>query len=92
MSNHADKRAADLSKAARAEFESLLGRPLDPEERVSLRAYRVQPGPEGDERIRAWERLERTMDTIAQKVRHVPPAELESLLDEVSVEVRHGPR
>ena len=92
MPNHADQKAADLTIAARAKIENLLGRPLDPDERVSIRAYRTQAGPAGEERVKAWERLDRAMDSIAQKARNVPPAELEALLDEVSDQVRHGPR
>ena len=90
MPNHSDKKAADLSNTAIAEIENLLGRPLDPDERVSIRAYRTHSGLTGEDRVKAWKRLEQAMDRIAQKVRNVPPNELEDLLDEVCDEVRHG--
>lgn len=92
MPNHADKKAAELSGAALAELENLLDRPLDPDERVSIRAYRAKSSPAGEERVKAWERLDRAMERIAHKAPNVPPAELEALIDEVCDEVRHGTR
>ena len=91
MSNSALRRARDLSPDVRDALEALLGRPLEEEETISIQAYPTHEAPTGRDRDEAWRRLIERIDKTAARVKDVPEAELDALIDEADIYVRHHP-
>ena len=89
MPNNALRKARDLSPNVRNALELLLGRPLHEEETVSIQAYPTHNAPAGREREEAWKRLLDRIDRTASRVKDVPEAELDALIDEATDYVRH---
>ena len=88
LSTHKSK---DLPPNAKAILEKLLGRYLADDEEVSIWASRPHAAPTGQARREAWRQLDEHLDRMAAKT-GAPVEEIEKLVDEVSDEVRHGPR
>lgn len=89
MPNNALRKARDLSPNVRNALEMLLGRPLQEEETVSIQAYPTHNAPTGREREESWKRLLDRIDRTAARVKDVPEAELDALIDEATDYVRH---
>ena len=89
MSNNALRKARDLSPNVRDALEALLGRTLQEEETVSIQTYPTHEAPTGKERDEAWKRLLDRIDLTAARVKDVPEAELDMLIDEATDYVRH---
>ena len=91
MSDLSTHKTKDLSASAKEVFEKLLGRHLADDELVSIWASRPHAAPTGAERKQAWRELNDHLDRMAGKTSG-SAEELERLVDEVSDQVRHGPR
>ena len=72
-------------------LEKLLGRRLAEDEEVSIWASRPHEAPTGKAREAAWGKLNQQLDRMAVKVQG-PVEDMEKIADQVSDEVRHGPR
>jgi hypothetical protein len=84
-------RSRDLSADAKLTVERMLGRRLDDDEEVIIRALRPHEPPQGEAREQAWNRLAERMDLIAGKT-SLPEEEREALVDSVVDETRHSQR
>ena len=82
-------KARELAPDVRQAVESLLGRPLEPEEHISVMAYLPHKAPIGPERAELAHRLKERIDKTAAKLKDVPEAELDELIDEAVDHVRH---
>lgn len=92
MPSNALHKASDLPPDIRQAVAQLLGRPLEPEEHISVMAYRPHQAPTGRERAELAGRLKERIDETAAKLKHLPEAELDELIDEAVDHVRHhGP-
>jgi L-lactate utilization protein LutC len=67
----------------------LLGRPLEPEEHISVMAYRPHEPPAGTARAELADRLKERIDQTTARLKDVPEAELDELIDEAVDHVRH---
>ena len=88
----ASYKACDLSPESRRVVEALLGRSLDENENVSVRAFRgnlVKPAPTGDAREEAFHRLRARIDETARRAEGVPEKEIDAAIDEAADYVRH---
>ncbi|HYL74865.1 MAG TPA: hypothetical protein VEU96_11715 [Bryobacteraceae bacterium] len=88
LSTHKTK---ELPASAKEALEKLLGRQLADDEEVSIWASRPHSAPTGAVRKQAWRQLNDHRDRLAEKTSG-SAEELERLVDEVSDQVRHGPR
>ena len=91
MHNSSFQKAAELPPRVREALEALLGRTLQPDESVSVRAYRPKAAPEGETRKAAYKRLFDRADRTAGRVRNIPDAEIDQAIDEAADFVRHNP-
>jgi hypothetical protein len=82
------RKARELAAPVKAAIEGLLGRPLQDDEQVSVRAYRRHKAPRGDARRKAARRLEEHLERMASKVKDVSEREMEAALDEALDHVR----
>ena len=89
MASNTLHRAGDLPPDIQHAVARLLGRPLEPEEHISVIAYRPHPAPTGSERSELASRLKERIDKTAAKLQDVPEAELDELIDEAVDHVRH---
>ncbi len=89
MPSSVPHKASELAPDVRQAVESLLGRPLQPEEHVSVMVYLPHKAPTGPERAELAHRLKERMDKTAAKVKNVPESELDELIDEAVDHVRH---
>ena len=83
------QKASKLPPDARRAVEALLGRRLRPEEHVSVSAYRPHKAPTGVKRADLGRRLEARIHKTSQKLKKLPQAELDALIDEAVDHVRH---
>jgi hypothetical protein len=67
----------------------LLGRPLDPEEHISVMAYTPHKAPAGRDRAELVHRFKERIDKMAARLEDLPENELEDLIDEAVDHVRH---
>ena len=82
-------KASDLPPDIRQAVGRLLGRPLEPEEHISVMAYEPHKAPTGTARAALADRLKERIDKTAAKLKDVPEAELDELIDEAADHVRH---
>lgn len=82
-------KASDLPPDVRQAVGRLLGRPLEPEEHVSVMAYRPHKAPAGEDRAELARRFKERIDRTAAKLGDVPEAELDDLIDEAVDHARH---
>ena len=82
MQNVSIQRAEDLSQAVKSALESLLGRTLEPDEEISIMAYRPHEAPQGFVRDQFAQSLNQQMDEMAERVKDAPDDELDEILDE----------
>lgn len=91
MHNSSLRKAGALDPQVRAALEALLGRTLQGDESVSVRIYKSKPAPTAEARQAAYRELFDRASRIAEKVKEVPEAEIESAIDEATDFVRHTP-
>ena len=89
MLGSAFHKASDLPPDIQQAVARLLGRPLEPEEHISVMAYRPHPAPVGTGRSGLASLLMERIDKAAEKVKDVPEAELDGLIDEAVDHIRH---
>jgi len=82
-------KAGDLPPDIRQAVGRLLGRPLNPEEHISVMAYRPHKAPTGPDRAELARRLKERIDDTAAKLKGVPEAEVDHLIDEAVDQIRH---
>lgn len=85
-------KACDLSPDLRRAVEALLGRALQEDENVSVRAFRgdiIKPAPKGESRQVAFGRLRARIDETARRAHGVPEVEVDAAIDEAADYVRH---
>lgn len=83
-------KVGDLPPDIRQAMGRLLGRPLEPEERISVMAYRPREPPAGVARAELADRLKDRIDQLSARLQDVPEAELDELIDEAVDHVRHN--
>ena len=71
-------------------LESLLGRPLEADEEVSVMAFRPHEAPQGLVRDQLAQRLNEQMDAMADRVKDAPDDELDEILDDAMRSARPG--
>ncbi len=89
MSSSALHKAKELSADIRQAVETLVGRPVEPEEHVIVMAYRPHKAPTGAERTELARGLQERIDKTADQLKDVPEAELDPLIDDAVDDVRH---
>jgi len=92
MQNVAIQKAEDLSAAVKSALESLLGRPLEADEEVSVMAFRPHEAPQGTVRDQLAQRLSEQMDAMADKTNDASDNELDEILDDAMRSARPGYR
>ncbi len=92
MQNVSIQRASDLSGDVKSAIERLLGRPIEPEEEISVVAVPPQQASPSGNRAAVARKLEAFLDRRAEKVRDIPEEELDSAVDEAVDHVRHSRR
>jgi hypothetical protein len=89
MQNVAIQRASELPQGVKSAVEQLLGRPVGPDEEVSVIAVPPQGIPPSEDRAVIAGRLEAFLDRRAEKLRDVPDEEIDTAVDEAVGSVRH---
>ena len=92
MQNISIQKAEFLSAEVKSALESLLGRPLEEGEEISVLAFRSHKAPQAAVRQELGERLTDMMDTMAQRVQQAPDEELDEILDDAMRSARPGYR
>jgi hypothetical protein len=85
-------KARDLSPDLRRAAEALLGRNLQEDESISVRAFKgdtVKEAPTGEARAEAFRRLRARIEQSAARAPGVPEADIDALIDEAVDQVRH---
>lgn len=82
-------KASDLPPDVRQAVGQLLGRPLEPEEHISVMAYRPHQAPVEKDRAKLAHHFKERIDKTAAKLEDVPETELDALIDEAIDHVRH---
>ena len=85
-------KARDLSPDLRRAAEALLGRNLQEDESISVRAFKgdtVKEAPTGEVRAEAFRRLRARIEQSAARAPGVPEADIDALIDEAVDHVRH---
>ena len=93
MQNTVMHRARDLSPDERRMVETLLGRAVQEDENISLRAFRgdvIKVAPTGQVREDAYRRLRKRIDDTARRTESVPEEEIDAAIDEAADYVRHN--
>lgn len=85
------QRATDLAPQVKRALEVLLGRSIQADECVSIRAYRPRAAPQGSEREAAYRRLLDRVDRSAARAKNVADSEVDAAIDEAAEAVRHEP-
>lgn len=80
--------AAELTREERALVEKLVGRPLGDDEVINVRTFRARAAPTGQRKREAARELKRQLDALAERVRNVPPEDVDAALDEALKHVR----
>jgi len=74
-------------------LEALLGRVIQEDENISVRAFRgniIKPTATGEARRDAFRRLRSRIDETARRVQGVPEEEIDAAIDEAADYVRHN--
>lgn len=85
-------KASDLAPDLRRAAEALLGRSLQEDESISVRAFKgglIQQAPSGQARSEAFLRLRDRIEETAKRVIGVSDEELNAAIDEAADYVRH---
>lgn len=92
MQNVSIHKTEDLSVAVKAALESLLGRSLEPDEEISVMAFRPHDAPHGASRDQLGQRLSKQMNAMAERIKDSPDNELDEILDDAMRSARPGYR
>ncbi len=92
MQNVSIQKAEDLSAAVKSALESLLGRPLQADEEVSVMAFRPHEATQGPVRDQLARRLNEQMDAMADRAKDASDNELDEILDDAMRSARPGYR
>ena len=90
MQNVSIQKASDLPHAMRAAVEQLLGRPIAPDEEISVVAVPPQRAPSSENRAAVARNLEAFLNRRAEKVSGIPEEEIDGAVDEALHFVRHN--
>ena len=90
MQNVSIQEASELSEDVKAAVELLLGRPIEPEEEISVVAVPPQQVPPSENRAAVARKLEAFLNRRAEKVKVVPEEELDAAIDDAVDHVRHS--
>ena len=90
MQNISIQKASELPQPVKSAVERLLGRPIDPDEEVSIAAVPPQQVPPSDNRSVVAQKLEAFLNRRAEKIREVSDAEIDAAIDEAVDDVRHS--
>ena len=85
-------KASDLSPEIRHAIEALLGRSLQEDESVAVRAFRgeiIKPAPVGEARDESFRRLRARIDETSQRAHGVSEEQIDAAIDEAVDYVRH---
>jgi hypothetical protein len=82
MQNVSIQKAEELSAVVKSALESLLGRPLEADEEVSVMAFRPHEALQGPARDQLAQRLKEQMDAMADRAKDAPDDELDEILDD----------
>ena len=89
MQNVSIQRASELPPHVKSAVEQLLGRPIAPNEQVTIAALPPQQVPASETRAEFVRELEAYLDRRAEKVKDVPDEEIDAAIDEAVDHVRH---
>ena len=89
MQNVSIQKASDLPQAVKSAVEQLLGRPIAPDEEISVAAVPPQRVPPSKSRAAVARNLEALLNRRADKVNGLPEEEIDSAIDEALHAVRH---
>lgn len=78
----------ELDPLAKAWLQTLVGRELRDDERVSVRVFTVRPAPPPAARQAAGARLDQLLDKMAANMKDIPEEEFEAAVDEAMKAVR----
>ena len=92
MQNISIQKTEDLSNAVRSALESLLGRPLEAGEEISIMAFRPHEAPQGPVRDQFAQRLRDQLDAMAERAKDASDDELDEILDDAMRSARPGYR
>jgi hypothetical protein len=84
--------ARALSPPVRSALEQLLGRALNDNEAISVRAYQPHEAPRPEQQRTAADELRQYFIKVDEKVKDIPESEQEEILDEAIRSVRPGYR
>jgi hypothetical protein len=90
MQNVSIQKANELTEAVKAAVEQLLGRPIAPDEEISVTATPPQRVPPSEGRAAVAQKLEAFLNRRADKVNGVPEEQMDAAIDEALNDVRHN--
>lgn len=90
MQNVSIQKASELPQTMRSAVEQLLGRPVAPDEQISVVAVPPQRVPSSENRAAVARNLEAFLNRRADKVNGVPEQEIDAAIDEALPIVRHS--
>jgi len=89
MQNVSIQKASELPPMVRSAVEQLLGRPIAPDEEISVAAVPPQRVPPAESRAAVARNLEALLDRRADKISGLPEEEIDASIDEAIHAVRH---
>jgi len=92
MQNVSIQKASELPQEVKSAVEQLLGRPIGPDEEVSVAAIPPQQIPASENRAVIAQRLEALLNRRAEKIADVSDEEIDGAVDESVDHVRHSRR
>jgi hypothetical protein len=90
MQNISIQKASELPQPVKSAVERLLGRPIGPDEEVSIAAIPPQQVPPSESRAVLSQELEAFLNRRAEKIAEASDAELDAAIDEAVDHVRHS--
>ncbi len=90
MQNISIQKASELPQPFKSAVERLLGRPIGPDEEVSIAAIPPQQVPPSESRAVLSQELEAFLNRRAEKTTEASDAELDAAIDEAVDHVRHS--
>ena len=90
MGNVSIQKAGQLPESVKSAVERLLGRPIAPEEEISIVAVPPQQVPPAEDRAQVARKLEALLNRRAEKVKDIPDEAIDAAVDEAVDHVRHS--
>ena len=88
MQNVSIQKASELPQAVKSAVEQLLGRPIAPDEEISVAAVPPQRFPPSESRAAVARNLEAFLNRRSDKVNGLPGEEIDAAIDEALHAVR----